>query len=75
MGGQKKSQRDWKRQYPLAYRHLRDDVIDQVDGRLCHAPGAASGTKPAPLTGEGYELLVGAVCAAQQPATDNGARH
>jgi hypothetical protein len=32
--------------------HPGDDMIDQVGGRLRHAPGAAGGAKPAPLTGE-----------------------
>jgi hypothetical protein len=44
-------------------------MIDQVGGRLCHTPGAAGGTKPAPLTGEGHKLLMGAVCAAQTQKT------
>ena len=39
--GQQLAQRDRKRQHPLAHRHLRDDVIHQVGGGLCHAPGAA----------------------------------
>jgi hypothetical protein len=69
MGGQQKSQWNGKRQHPLAYRHLWDDVIHQVGGRLCHAPGAAGGTNSASLTGEGHELLVGAVCAAQSQKT------
>jgi len=25
--------------YPLAHRHVRDDVVDQVRRRLGHAPG------------------------------------
>ena len=40
-------------------------MIHQVSSRLYHAPGAAGGTNSAPLTGEGHELLVGAVFAAQ----------
>ena len=39
--GQQLAQRDRQRQHPLAHRHLRDDVIHQVGGGLCHAPGAA----------------------------------
>jgi hypothetical protein len=34
------------------YFHPGDDVIDQVGGRLRHAPGTAGGTKATLLTGE-----------------------
>jgi hypothetical protein len=34
--------------------------------RRRHAPGAAGGTKATPLTGEGHELLMGAVGALQE---------
>ena len=69
MGGEQKSQQDWKQQHPLAHRHPRDDMVDQVGGRLCHAPGATGGANSAPLTGECHELLLGAVCAAQAQKT------
>ena len=39
--GQQQPQRDRQREHPLAHRHLRDDVIQQVGGRLRHAPRAA----------------------------------
>ena len=42
-----------------------DGVVDQVGSRLCHAPGAAGGEKPAPLAAERDQLVVAAVAAAQ----------
>ena len=59
------AQRDRKRQHPLAHRHARDDMIDQVGGSLCHAPRPARGAKPSPLARKGYELLMAAVPTAQ----------
>ena len=50
---------------PIGARHPRDDVIDQVGSCFGHAPGAARGAKSAPLTGKRYQLLMGAVTAAQ----------
>ncbi len=38
---EQQTQRDRQRQHPLAYRHMRDDVVDQVSSGLCHAPRAA----------------------------------
>ena len=46
MGGEQDAQRDRKRQYPLAHRHARDEVIDQVGGGLCHAPPPHEGQNP-----------------------------
>jgi hypothetical protein len=40
-------------------------VIDQVGGGLRHAPRTAGGAKSTLLTGEGDELLMGAVGATQ----------
>ena len=40
-------------------------MVDQVGSRLCHAPGAAGGAKPAPLAAERDQLVVAAVAAAQ----------
>ncbi len=39
--GQQQTQRDGQREHPLAHRHVRNDVIDQVGGGLRHAPGTA----------------------------------
>ena len=39
--------------------------VHQVGCRLCHAPGAAGGAKPAPLGAECHQLVVAAVAAAQ----------
>ena len=65
LGGEQNAQRDRKRQHPLAHRHRRDDVIDQVGGAFRHAPRAAGGAKPAPLAGKRDQLLMGALGAAQ----------
>ena len=46
MCSEETTKRDRKREHSLAHRHPRDDVIDQVGGGFCHAPGAASGQKP-----------------------------
>ena len=42
----------------------RDDVIDQVGGGFCHAPGAARGPKPTPFAGETDQFAMGAVAEA-----------
>ncbi len=52
MGGQEESQRDRKRQHPLAHRHLRNHFIDQVSGGLGHASCAAGRANAAALTGK-----------------------
>jgi hypothetical protein len=39
--GQQHAQRDRQRQYPLAHRHVWDDVVDQVRSRLRHPPRTA----------------------------------
>ncbi len=65
MGREQQAQRDRKRDHPLPYRHPGDDVIDQVRGRLCHAPGTATRAEPAPFATEGHELFMGTVGAAQ----------
>ena len=61
MSGKEDAQRNREREYPLAHRHPRDEVIDQVGGGLCHAPRATRGAKVAPFAGEGDQLLVAAV--------------
>src|SRR4051794_33896612 len=58
MGGQQDSQRDRKREHPLAHRYARDHAVDQVGSALRHAPRPAGRAEPAPLTGEGHQLLV-----------------
>ncbi len=67
--GQQQAQRDRQRQHPLAHRHMRDDVFDQVRGGLRHAPRAARGAEPPALAAEGDELVVAAVGAAQAQET------
>ena len=65
------AQRNRKREHPLAYGCARDDVmalgqpLDQVSGGSHHAPHPARRAQPAPLTGEGDQLLVRALIAAQ----------
>ena len=49
MSSQEKSQRNRKRQHPLAHRHLRNHFIHQVSGGLGHASCAASGANAAAL--------------------------
>jgi len=49
------------RQDPLANGQRRKDMINQVRGRLGHAPGVAGRAKGAPLTGEGYQEVVAAL--------------
>ena len=63
--GQQQAQRNRQRQFPLAHRNMRDDVVDQVGSRLRHAPRAARGAKPASLAAEGDELVVAAIATAQ----------
>ena len=58
MCSEQQAQRDRKREHPLAHWHPGDGVIDQVGGRLRHAPGTAGGTKATPLTGEGYDSIL-----------------
>ena len=66
---QQQAQRDrqpnWQRPHPLAHRHMRDDVVDQVGGGLRHAPRAAGGAEPSALAAESHQLVVTAVTAAQ----------
>jgi hypothetical protein len=63
--GQQHAQRDRQRQHPLPYRHVGDDVIDQVRRGLRHAPRAARRTEPAALAAEREQLVVAAIAAAQ----------
>ena len=58
------TQRDRKRQHPLAHRHFGDDVIDQPGGSFRHAPRPARGANAAPLARKGHPLLVAALRAA-----------
>ena len=43
---QQQAKRDRQCQHPLAHRHVRNDVIDQVGRRMRHAPGSARRAKP-----------------------------
>ena len=65
MRSEQQAKRDRKREHPLLHRHPGDDLIDQVGGRLRHAPGATARTEAAPLATKGHEPLMGAVGAAQ----------
>ena len=65
MGGEEDTQRNWKREHPLPHWHPWDDIVDQVRSALCHTPCPAGGAKPAPLAGEGQQLLVAALTTAQ----------
>ena len=50
--------RTGKGHHPLTYRHLREHVLDEVGGRLGHAPGRARRAEPATLAGEGDQEVV-----------------
>ena len=63
--GQQQAQRNRQRQYPLAHRHARNDVIEQVRRCLCHAPGPARREEAASFAAEGHKLVVPAVAAMQ----------
>jgi hypothetical protein len=72
MGGAEGTQRNRKRQHPLAHRHSRDDVVDPAGDGFCHAPGATRGAKPTLFAGASDRFLMGTVGAAvseirQQP--------
>ena len=63
--GEQMPQRDGKRDDPLSYRYVRDNLLDEVGGGFRHTAGATGGTKPSPFTGEGHQFLMGTVPAAQ----------
>jgi hypothetical protein len=70
-----------KRHHPLAHRHLREHVLDEVGGRLGHAPGGAGRAQAAALAGVGDQEVVAAsvaVCsreaAGQDPALEVAAQ-
>ena len=69
MCGQQEAQRKWKGQHPLPHGCFGKHVIDQMGGRLDHAPGTAAGTKPASLAAERDQVFVSAAVAldAQEP--------
>ncbi len=63
--GQQQAQRDRQRQDPLAHRHVRDDVIDQVRRGLRHPARATRRAEPAALAAEGQQFVVTALAASQ----------
>jgi hypothetical protein len=54
-----------QRQDPLAYRHPRQHLVDEIGGTLRHAPPSTARAEAAPPAGEGQEALEGAVGAPQ----------
>jgi len=58
MSSEEESQWNRKRQHPLAHRHLRNHLIDQVSGGLGHASCPASRADTAALTGEPYQFFM-----------------
>ena len=54
-----------QRQDPLAYRHPRQHLVDEIGGPLRHAPPPTARTEATPLAGEGQEALERAVGAPQ----------
>ena len=75
LGGKQMPQRDRKRDHPLAHRHVRNDLLNQVGRGFCHATGATGWAKPSPFTGERHPLFMGAVptSQAQKPMHENAA--
>jgi hypothetical protein len=65
MGGKQMSQRNGKRHHPLTDGHVRDDVIDEMGGRLRHTSRATGGAKASSFTGERHESVSGAGTAPQ----------
>jgi hypothetical protein len=55
--GQAIAERVRQREHPLADGYMRQDVVDEFRGTRGHPPTATAWTKPASLTGEGYERL------------------
>jgi hypothetical protein len=60
LGCEQESQRKRKRQHELTNGRFGKHVIDQVGGRLHHAPHAATGAKPSPLTAKRHQMFVAA---------------
>ena len=50
---------------PLAHRHTRDDMVEQMGRRLGHAPGPARRPNALPLAAERHQFVVAAVTATQ----------
>ena len=46
LSGEQMPQRDGKGDHPLAYRHVRDHLFNQMGRGLRHASGATAGAKP-----------------------------
>ena len=77
--GERKAHRVGERQHPLADRHGGQNVVGEVHGRLRRAPAAAGRTGPAPLAGEGHQLVSAAAravhareAAREDPAVEVG---
>ena len=51
-------------EHPLAHRQTGQDMIHEVGGSLCHAPGVARGADAAALAGEGDEQIMAALVTA-----------
>ncbi len=65
LGREQMPQGDRTRDHPLAHGHVRDHLLHQMGGSLGHASGATGRAKPAAFTGEGHQLLMGAVPTSQ----------
>ena len=50
-----------ERQDPLAHRHPRQHLVNEVSGAFGHPSSSTTRTEATPLTGEGQEALEGAV--------------
>jgi hypothetical protein len=60
MCGEEKSERKREREHPLPDGCFGKHVIDQVGGRLHHAPRAATGAKPWPLAAKRHQMFMAA---------------
>ena len=60
MGGEEQAQRPGEGEHPLAHRRARQYGLDQMRGRLHHAPRPTRGAPAAALSTEGDQVLVAA---------------
>lgn len=63
MCGEEKSERKWERKHPLSDGCLGKHMVDQVSGRLDHAPCATTGAEAPALAAEGHQVFMKAAVA------------
>ncbi len=62
--GEAVAERKGQREHPLAHGHLGQHAVDEMGGRVGHAPAATGGAEAAPLAGKSDEAIVAAGLAA-----------